>query len=235
MRCVAILLFLAVTLSPGGAAAFDRYAGLAESEHQASELSKALNLIMSTATPDLYFHKREIMVEEYEKAPINKALAVNVRIGEYWQTTDQDSKAVTGERTLEGCALRFGSPCKLLAVNDEIAPPAGSNADQEMPRLSYSGGFDPNQLPIVKDDVRKRADIQNYLSAQRPKAIAIHPIGDMFVVSGSSTDKDAADTALARCDLSSGRKKSDGPCYLYSLNNDVMIAKRKTFPWTLTP
>jgi hypothetical protein len=77
MRCVAILLFLAVTLSPGGAAAFDRYAGLAESEHQASELSKALNLIMSTATPDLYFHKREIMVEEYEKAPINKALAVN--------------------------------------------------------------------------------------------------------------------------------------------------------------
>jgi hypothetical protein len=235
MRCLAIPLFLTVTLSSGGAAAFDRYAGLAESEHQPSELSKALNLIMSTATPDLYFHKREVMVEEYERAPINKALAVNVKLGEYWETTDQDSKTVTGERALEGCELRFGSPCKLLAVNDEIARAAGPTPDQDMPRLSYSGGFDPNQLPIVKDDVRKRPDIQNYLSTQRPKAIAIHPIGQMFVVSGSSTDRDAADAALARCDFSSGRKKSDGPCYLYSVNNDVVIVKRQTFPSTLTP
>ena len=32
------------------------------------------------------------MVEEYEKAAINKALAVNSKNGEYWQTTDQDSQ-----------------------------------------------------------------------------------------------------------------------------------------------
>jgi hypothetical protein len=233
MKHLALIGVLA--LIPDATSAFDRYAGLAETEHQPSDLYKALNLIMSTATPKLYFHQREIMVEEYEKAAVNKALAVNIAEQEYWGTTGQDSKSVTSERTLEGCQLRFGSPCKLLTVNDEIAQTTGPAADLEMPRLNYSGGFDANQLPIVKDDVRKRADIQNYLSAQRPKAIAIHPIGDMFVVSGSSTDKDAADTALARCDLSSGRKKSDGPCYLYSLNNDVMIAKRKTFPWTLTP
>jgi hypothetical protein len=29
---------------------------------------------MSAATPDLYFHKREVMIEEYEKAKVNKAL-----------------------------------------------------------------------------------------------------------------------------------------------------------------
>jgi hypothetical protein len=220
---------------PAAASAFDRYAGLAEAEHQPSDLSKALNLVMSTATPDLYFHTREIMVEDYEKAAVNKALAVNLRSAEYWQTTDQDSKSVTPDRALEGCQLRFGSPCKLLAVNDELVQLAGPLADHDMPRLSYSGGFDPNQLPIVKDDVRKRPDIQTYLSAQRPKAIAIHPIGQMFVVSGSPTDKDAADAALARCDFASGRKKSDGPCYLYSLNNDVVIAKRHTFPSMLSP
>jgi hypothetical protein len=228
-------IILVSTLLSCSASAFDHYAGLAETEHQASELSKALNLIMSTVTPDLYFHKRELMVEEFEKAPVNKALSVNIRGGEYWQTTDQDSKSVTAERALEGCQLRFGSPCRLLAVNDELAQPKEYSAEQDMPRLGYSGGFDLNRLPVVKDDVRKRADIQSYLSAPRPKAIAIHPIGQMFVVSGSPTDKDAADTALARCDVVPGRKKSDGPCYLYSLNNDVVIAKRRTFPFMNNP
>jgi hypothetical protein len=230
------LSFIAIlALVPVAASAFDQYAGLAETEHQPSDLSKALNLIVSTATPDLYFHKREIMIDDYEKAPINKALAVNIKRGEYWQTTDQDSESVTGERALEGCQLRFESPCRLLAVNDELVQLTAQSAEQDMPRLRYSGGFDVNKLPIVKDDVLKRADIQNYLSAQRPKAIAIHPIGQMFSVSGFPTDKDAADAALARCDLASGRKKSDGPCYLYSLNNDVVIAQRQTFPWMLTP
>ena len=229
-----LALIAALFLVVDAASAFDRYAGLAETEHQPSDLSKALNLIMSTVTPDLYFHKRELMVEEYEKAPINRALAVNVREREYWQATDQDSKDVTGERALEGCQLRFGSPCRLLVVNDELAQPKEQSAEQDMPRLKYSGGFDINQLPIVKDDVRKRTDIQTYLSAQRPKAIAIHPIGEMFVVSGLPTDKDAADMALARCDVAPGRKKSDGPCYLYSINNDVVIAQRQTFPSMLT-
>jgi hypothetical protein len=232
MRRLAVIAMIA--LLPAAASAFERYAGLAEAEHQSSDLSKALNLIMSTATPDLYFRTREIMVEDYEKALVNKALAVNVKRAEYWQTADQDSKSVTPDRALEGCQLRFGSPCKLLAVNDELVQ-VGQIAEQDMPRLSYSGGFDLNQLPIVKDDVRKRSDIQSYLSAQRSKAIAISPSGQMFVVSGLPNDKDAADMALARCDAVPGRKKSDGPCYLYSLNNDVVIARRKTFPWTLTP
>ena len=226
MRYLAI--FLAVALLHGGA-----HAGLADSEHPPSELSKALNLVMSTLTPDLYFHKREIMVDEYEKAPVNKALAVNVAKGEYWQTTDQDSKDVTSERALEGCQLRLGSPCRLLAVNDELVQLGAQSAEQDMPRLRYSGGFDLKQLPIVKDDVRKRADIQNYLSAPRPKAIAINPTGQMIVISGFPTDKDAADAALARCDYLVGRKKSDGLCYLYALNNDVVIAERQTFPWML--
>jgi hypothetical protein len=231
MKRLAILAVIAVM--PAAASAFDRYAGLAETEHQTSDLSKALNLVMSTATPNLYFHTRELMVEDYEKAAVNKAIALNVKSGEYWQTTDQDSKVVTPDRALEGCQLRFGSPCRLLAVNDELVQ-AGPVTEQEMPRLKYSGGFDVNQLPIVKDEIRKRADVQGYLAAGRSKAIALNPIGQMFVVTGLANDKEAADMALARCDTASGRKKSDGICYLYSLNNDVIIGKRKTFPFTLT-
>jgi hypothetical protein len=40
-------------LLPVGASAFDRYAALAETAHQLSDLSKALNLVISTATPNL--------------------------------------------------------------------------------------------------------------------------------------------------------------------------------------
>jgi hypothetical protein len=217
-----------IALLPTGAVAFDRYAGLATTEHPPSDLAKALNLVMSTATPNLYFHKREIMVQEYEEAAVNKALAVNIKSAEYWQTTDQDSKSVTGDRTLEGCQLRFGSPCKLLALNDELVQ-LGPVAESDMPRLKYSGGFEINQLPIVKDDVRKRQDIQDYVASSQSKAIAIHPTGQVFVVSGSKTDKEAANTALSRCDLAPGRKKLDGPCYLYALNNDVVIARRQTY------
>jgi hypothetical protein len=227
-----LLPIILVALLPTCAMAFDLVAGLAETEHQPSDLSKALNHIMSATTPDLYWHKREFMISEYEKAPVNKALAVSIKNQEYWQTTDQDTQALVGERTLEGCQLQFGSPCKLLVVNDELAS-VGQTSGHDMPLLKYSGGFDLNQLPIVKDEVRKQPDIQNYLTAQRSKAIAINPIGQMFVVSGLATDKDAADMALARCDVAPGRKKSDGPCYLYSLNNDVVIGKRQTFPWTL--
>jgi hypothetical protein len=224
-RLLAILLLASI---PDCASAFDRYAGLAEAEHPASDLSKALNLVMSTATPDLYFHKRELMVEEYEKAPVNKALAANVRSAEYWQTMDQDSKSVVGDRTLEGCELRFGSPCKLLAVNDELVE-SGPAALQEMPRLKYSGGFDLARLPIVKDEILKREDVKNYLATAQPKAIAINPIGQLFVASGFPDDKQATDAALTRCDLAPGRKKSDGPCYLYAVNNDVVIARRQTY------
>lgn len=224
-RMIAVL---AIALLSRCAWAYDHYAGLAETEHQASDLSKALNLVMSAATPDLYFRTREIMVETYEKATVNKALAVNVKSAEYWQATDQDSKAVTGDRTLEGCELRFGSPCKLLVVNDDLVQ-SGPTEQAGMPRLKYSGGFDLGQLPIVKDDVRKREDVKNYLTTARPKAIAINPIGQLFVVSGFPSDKEAIDAALTRCDLAPGRKKSDGPCYLYAVNNDVMIARRQTY------
>jgi hypothetical protein len=123
--------------------AFDHVAGLAGNEHQPSDLSKALNQLMSATTSDLYFHKREIMIDEYEKAPVNKALAVNVARQEYWQTADQDTQAVVGERTLEGCQLQFGSPCELLVANDELAS-VGQTAEHDMPRLKYSGGFDLN-------------------------------------------------------------------------------------------
>jgi hypothetical protein len=223
-----LIIVVVIALLPQWTWAFDRYAGLAETEHQASDLSKALNLVMSSTTPDLYFRKREIMVEEYEKAPVNKALAVNIKSAEYWQTTNQDSKAVVSDRILEGCELRFGSPCKLLVVNDELVE-AGPTAQPEMPRLKYLGGFDPDQLPIVKDEVRNRQDVRNYLAAPRSKAIAINPIGQLFVVSGFSSDKEALDAALTRCDLAMGRKKADGPCYLYAINNDVVIAKRQTY------
>lgn len=223
-----VAIVLTIALLSDGASAFERYAGLASSEHQ-SDLAKALNLIVSTVTPQLYFRKREIMVQEYEEAKINKALAVNPVQAEYWRLTDQNSQSAAVEHTLEGCQLRFGSPCTLLATNDDLAPTVNSAA-KNMPRLNYSGQFDIDKIPIVTDEVKKRTDIQRYWSTAEPKAIAIHPTGQLFVFSGRSTVNEAAETALSRCNLRPSRNIVDGPCYLYAINNDIVISKRQVTP-----
>lgn len=57
MMAIALAMLVVADRAP----AFEHLAGLATSEHELSDLAKALNLVMSTATPELYFHKREIM------------------------------------------------------------------------------------------------------------------------------------------------------------------------------
>jgi hypothetical protein len=74
-----VVITLPIMLLADSAPAFEQLAGLSSSEHQPSDLSKALNLVMAAATPELYFHKREIMIEKYENAKVNKALAVNIK------------------------------------------------------------------------------------------------------------------------------------------------------------
>ena len=62
-----------------------------------------------------------------------------------------------GERTLEGCQLRFARSCALIAINDEIASD-GKLEYRDMPRLHYAGEFDLAQIPIIRLDTRNRTD-----------------------------------------------------------------------------
>jgi len=169
---------------------------------------------------------RDTLIADYLDAKLNKAQTLEpTGRGNYWRSTQHESQEVAGDRALEACQLRFGKPCTLIAVNEEISS-EGSLTTREMPRLKYSGKFDPKQVPIIRIGLRKSPIVLQYDLSMGEKAMAIHPQGRIFVAVGHPTAKEAADTALAKCNNDPSRNGKDGPCFLYAINNDVVISKR---------
>jgi hypothetical protein len=227
MKYVAIV--LAIFVWPSAASAFEQYAALSSAKRDKSELAKAMSLIMSAATPSLGAAVRERLIKDYEEGKPHKAQAVEPVGGGYWRAPLYEKQSVAGERTLEGCQMRYGKPCALIAVDDEISA-EGELTPRDMPRLHYSGKFDLDQIPALRLAVRKRSDIQNYDYAMEPKAMAVHHWGRFFIAAGNPTSKEAAEAALATCNGDPTRNGVDGPCFLYALNNDVVLSQRLTAP-----
>jgi hypothetical protein len=219
---VIVLLFM---INP--VCAQDRYAALTIAKRDKSELAKAMSLIVSTATPKVSQETREKLIREYEESPSNKGQAVELTTPGYWRSGSHEKQAVAGERTLEGCQLRYGKPCALIAVNDEITS-EGALVPKDMVRLQYAGKFDLDQIPVLRLSLRRRGDVLQYDRAMEPKAMAIHPWGRLFVATGNSTVKSATEEALAKCNADPSRNGRDGPCFLYAVNSDVVLAKRMT-------
>lgn len=218
------MLLLALPLP---ASAAERYAALSSSLREKNEFAKALTLIIATATPKLSSEQRNQMVKAYTDMSENKAQAIELSSGKYWRSGLHEQQSLAGERTLEACQLRFNKPCALIAVNDQITAD-GSLKSKDMPRLSYAGKFDLDQIPVLRLITRQRGDLQRYAQAEAPKAIAIHPWGKLFVSFGQQTLKQAEEAAIVDCNKDEGRNGRDGPCYLYATNNDVVLPMRLT-------
>jgi hypothetical protein len=192
-----------------------------------SQFEMALNVIIASTTPDVFTDARESLIDRYEDGKPNKALAVQPVYRQYFRSEHHEQEAVAGDRTLEACQLRFAKPCALIAVNDAIVA-EGQLIYKDMPRLAYSGQFDLSQIPIVTLATRSRADVQSYWGASEPKAIAIHPWGRLFISTGSGSSNEAQDIVLTKCNNDFIRDKKDGPCFLYAINNDVVLPERRT-------
>jgi hypothetical protein len=186
-------------------------------------LRDALLRRVAQVAPDASATHREQQVTGYLEAPPAKALAGYA--SGTWRTTGHSSPAVAEERALESCEIVHGEPCVLIAVNDTIEPSTTLQRRQPMPRASYGGLFDPEQIP-VSDAVRRRADIASYRTARGPKAAAYHPWGRLFVVTGAPTQRDAEEKALADCNADPQRNNRDGTCYLYAVGNQVILPRR---------
>ena len=199
-------------------------AGLSSSERK-SEFEKALSLVLSAALPNLPAASREQRIKDYQEAKENKAQAIEPVGGNTWRSINHESRDVVGQRTLEGCQIRYNLPCALIAINEEIAS-EGAIVSKPMERVAYAGKFDAQKIPAIRLALRNRADVQNYDRAMLPKAMAIHPQGRLYIAAGNATLKDAEASALASCNGDPSRKGRDGPCYLYAVNNDVVLAQR---------
>ncbi len=191
-----------------------------------SQFEKAMNVIMASVTPKLIDLQRERLVRDYVEGKPNKGQAVEPVEGHYFRSVAHEDYGVAGERTLEACQLMFGKPCALLAVNDEIAAEGGL-MPKDMPRLHYSGEFDLAKIPIIRAVTRARADVQSYFGAAGPKAVAIHPWGFLFISTGKANSRDAQDAALAACNADPRRQSRDGNCFVYAVDNQVIISERR--------
>jgi hypothetical protein len=183
------------------------------------------------AVPSLSASFREDQVRHYDEAKPHKAQAVSLQPAGTWRSGGWESAAVAEEKALEGCQVHYGQPCALVAVDETMRPsrPGGDWPRRNMARVTYEGHFSsPGLIPVAPKSVTQRADIAGYGLAASPKALALHPWGRVFAVTGANTQRAAEEQALAACNADPDRKGDDGPCYLYAVGNHVILSQRRT-------
>jgi hypothetical protein len=195
-------------------------------------LHDAIVAQLERALPAMTAESRDLTAKTYASAPPHKALVLRPSGGTYRFVGWPSAEAVE-QATLEGCQIYYGSPCALLAVDDVYrADPAGNLAMRDMPQIHYIGPFAVDRIPLIAATVRARADVQGYATAPDGKALALHPWGQIYTVTGAPNQNDAETRALAACNGDSARNGQGGPCYLYASANLVLLDKRYRQPIT---
>jgi len=161
--------------------------------------------------------------------PRHRALAVAPEAqytmrGNDFHTADEAERVV-----LERCQIRNNEPCVLFALDDTVRPPtAGKDwPRRDMERVHYAGPYRADRVPAVSDARRAEPDIAGYGAARDIRAMAIHPLGRVFVVRTAVSQTAAEAEALRQCELDPVRAGSSGPCFLYASGNRVVLADRR--------
>jgi hypothetical protein len=197
---------------------------VARAEPTPFQFEKALSLVIGAVAPQRPADQRERIVRNYVNAQGNKALAIELLSGRTYTASRYDDAGNAGERALEGCELWFGSPCALIIVNND---PETAIVARDMPRLRYTGKFDVQQIPVIRSDARMSTDVKEYQAAAGPKAVAIHSQA-LFTATGAADAKAAQGAALAKCNGEAARLRIPGPCFVYAVNDNVIIFERRT-------
>lgn len=197
-----------------------------------AELQQNLRKALQKVLPAVTSSYLDAVVKPYGEGKENKAIAGSRERNLTWRFTNRESAYAAEQSVLEGCQVRFGNPCILVAVNGTIAsiPEDGTWVARTMSRVGFEGQFNPQQIPVISADARSRKDVTDYSSVRGPKAIAIHPWGLPFVATGSSDQAAAEVEALKNCNEDPRRAGKDGPCFLYAIGNHVVLPQRITGP-----
>jgi hypothetical protein len=195
------------------------------------EFHDALTARLDEVLPKLAVDARDKLVRDYAALRPHKALAGSQEAQSNWMNQGWSPVELARENVLEACQMFYGTPCVLLALDDQL----GNNANDElapvdMPRVTYDRFYDPNQIPAISRADRQRADIIAYTSAMGAKAAAIHPRGKIFLVTRAADSATAQTQALASCNADPGRYGA--PCFVYAVENQVVLPKRATAPIT---
>jgi hypothetical protein len=191
------------------------------------KLLEALGVVAGAASAKY----REDGANGYQGASQHKALAVYLSTGTIWWSPGRPNAQAAEESVLETCEVFAGTPCALVATDDEIKA-ASAVSPRAMPRVHYEGPFNPERIPSVPQSVRQRADVVSYLAKPGPKAAAYNPVDRLFIVTGAADQHAAEEQALASCNDDKTRNGKGGPCYLYAAGNQVVLPRRSKTPIT---
>ena len=201
----------------------------------APALKISLAALLGIAVPGLSEKTRNDLAHDYETAAGHKAQAVSVPSSSTWRTTNRPTAANAETATLEECQVVHGQPCVLLAVDDDLKPPpeGGKWVPRDMSRARYSGDFDIEQIPGLRQENRNRQDIVGYRSAASPKAAAYNADGArMFIATEAASQRASEEAALQACRDNATRDKLTAPCFLYAVEQRVVLPLRLKEPWT---
>ena len=212
--------------SPPAALSVNPSAATTSRKLEANDFPPALLQQFAKATPALSVADSNTQVADYVAAATHKAQAVLPGTRNTWRAARRENADAAQQAALEGCQFRYGKPCAIVAVNDVIISPSsdGEYVLRDMPRLSYRGPFNPQMIPTLYARTRSEPDVVNYAETQGPKAVALHPLGRLFVVTGSSSQSAAETAAMERCEADPIRKGRYGPCYLYATGDQVVLS-----------
>jgi hypothetical protein len=184
---------------------------------------------LAKAASSLTAASRESLATAYEAARRHKALAAYPPAST-WRSASWASPTLAEERALEGCEVRHGRPCVLVAVDEALQPAEAMAIRRPMPRATYDGPFDPERIPAIEDTVRRRPDVAGYRNAKSPKAAAFHPSGRLFVATDGTSQREVEDRVLGDCMADPQRNVQAGPCFLYAVGDQVVLTRRATAP-----
>jgi hypothetical protein len=171
---------------------------------------------------------------EYPKLDLHRALAVAPRARNTWRTGPWPTREQAEEKVIERCSQFYNEACAIVSVDDAISVPRDGESWslQDAPRLRYVGLYNPERIPGLREGDLGRPEVAAYATVVGPKAAAFNAEGILEVVIEAPDQRTAEERALAACTGNPIRKRSNGPCYLYAVGNQVVLPLRSIVPLT---
>jgi hypothetical protein len=179
---------------------------------------------------------RTDQAREYPNTKLHRALVIAPAARVAVRTAGWSTKELAVERNIERCSQYFNEACAVVGSDDIIfVPRAGEGWPlKDAPRVRYTGIFNPERIPTLRESELLRPDIAAYATLTGPKAAAFHALGILVLKTNAPDHRSAEAGALAECNANPARspKTLYDPCYLYAVGNQVVLPLRSTVPTT---
>jgi class 3 adenylate cyclase len=234
MRPAAIVAGVAAAILIGGATWWFTREGPPAPPQQ---LEVRLAAALARHIPGAATKYRDEITAGFVKLTTNRAMALALQTNGSFRTGEWPTREIAEEKALEKCQAQHNEPCAIIAVNDDVMSHAGGGSlpTRDAARVRYAGLYNAERIPGIRPRDAQRPDVQAYATATGARAVAFHPIGIVHPVTAAPNQRAAEEQALAACNKDPSRRDAGGLCFLYAVENRVVLPLRVTAPMATAP